>query len=220
MNVAKFEQLLQHTTHRDRADEVQAHVEREPEKLLPILLKHFCGVDRTTIGMASMVTGNLARKYPEWLQPYQERIYRASVQHFHPGPRRNAIRYFSELPVLLEEGHRIPEWVTSKDFLYCFPVGTTASKSRKKEGSGSLAYIEPELEGLLLDHILERIGDPQEIAAPKAFGMRVGQNLCLKYPDIAPELCTVIASAMEYGTSGVKNRGKKTLDLLNRLVDL
>ncbi|PHI19940.1 hypothetical protein CEQ90_10340 [Lewinellaceae bacterium SD302] len=217
MTKHQFEKLLYRTTHRHHSDECQAYVEQEPDKLLPVLLDHFCGTNPQTIGVASMVLGNLARVYPQWLQPHQERIFRASVAHFHPGPRRNAIRYFSELPVVLEADHPIPDWVTRKDFLYYLPLANNNPGRVAKHSQPPEAYVEPELEGLLLDHVLARIADPQETAAPKAFGMLVGQNLCLKYPEIAPELSAVIEEAIEYGTAGIKNRGKKTLILLEKL---
>lgn len=212
MSIEELEKLLTGKSYRPSSDLIQAAVAKNPTVLLPYLVDRFTGTKLEGIVITTMVLGNIARANPACMQPYQERLYKSSIAHFHPGVRRNVIRYFSEIPVLLEDDHPVPKWVKSKDFLYC------RSSKVLKQIRGPF-YIEPELEGYLLEHLIEIIADPQEIAAPKAFGMSLGKNLCLKYPEITNELIPVIEEAMKYGTAAVKNRGAKVVSLLERLIE-
>lgn len=210
MSPEEMEPLLLEKSYRKNADRIQGAVEADPEILLPYLTERFLSGRLEGGLITSMAWGNLARARPAWMQDYQERLYRASVFNAFPGIRRNVIRYFAEIPVLIEEDHLLPAGAKRKDFLYC----RSSQVEHQKNGPN---YVEPELEGLLLDHVISIIANPQEVVVPKAFGMQLATNLALKYPEIANELQPVVRQAMQYGTSGVKHRGKVALKLLSQL---
>lgn len=210
MTTKDIDRLLEEKIYRPNADRIQAATEAKPEQLLPYLINRFTSGKLEGITVLAMAVGNIARARPELMQPYQERMLNASMRRPHPSVRRNVLRYLCEIPVVLPDDHHVPDWVKRKDFCY-------VSSSHLAKGKQDRFYIEPELEGLILDHALAVIGDPQEVAAPKAFAMILGTNLCLKYPEISNEMVPIVSEAMKYGTAGVKHRGKVALKLLSQL---
>ena len=57
-----------------------------------------------------------------------------------------------------------------------------------------------------------------EPIAVKVFTMSVLFNICLKIPELAKELKLLIEDQMPYGSAGFKNRGKKIIQKLERLM--
>lgn len=55
------------------------------------------------------------------------------------------------------------------------------------------------------------IADPEEAIAVKAFSLTVLQNLSKQYPEILPELKTIIEDRWDYETPAFKSRAKKIL---------
>lgn len=81
-------------------------------------------------------------------------------------------------------------------------------------------YMEPipeEYEGEIYEKCFEYIADPKHPIAWKAFSMTVCRKIAVKYPELIPELKSVISDAIEYGSSGVKNRGKRELGNLEKI---
>lgn len=55
------------------------------------------------------------------------------------------------------------------------------------------------------------IPNPDEAIAVKAFSLTVLENLSKQYPEILPELKTIIEDRREYETAAFKSREKKIL---------
>ncbi len=200
-------QQLQEKLGRDQSDKVLQRILKDPEQF-PVLMDIFLGDDLTGITMAGMTLGNLARIKPAWLQKYQQRIYEVSRNPIHQSVRRNGIRYFSELPVIIEDDTPLPKWIKPKDFSYC---------RRSNAHHAQPAFILEDLEGHLLDLSLLLVADVNEPAAPRAFAIQICLNLMLKYPEIGHELAAAIEETMEHSTAGFKNRGRRALVLIKRL---
>jgi hypothetical protein len=58
------------------------------------------------------------------------------------------------------------------------------------------------------------VTNPQTPIAIKAFSMTVCENISKTYPELKSELILAIEDQMEFGSSGVKNRGQKILKKL------
>jgi hypothetical protein len=213
MTTKDIDRLLEEKIYRPNADLIQAATEARPEQLLPYLIDRFTSGKLEGITVLAMAVGNIARARPALIQPYQKRMLNASVRRPHPGVRRNVLRYLCEIPVLLDESNHVPSWVRKKDFKYKY-------SNRLVDKEQSPPYVEPKLEGLILDHALAVISDPQEVAAPKAFAMILGTNLCLKYPEISNEMRPIVSEAMKHGTPGVIHRGKLALKLMDLLIEV
>lgn len=67
------------------------------------------------------------------------------------------------------------------------------------------------LQGKLMDACFRFIADPQAPIAVKAFALTVLHNLSRQYPEILPELETIIRERMEFETAAFKSRAKKIL---------
>lgn len=210
MTIEELEERLRQKSYRENADRIQAAVLADPTTLLPYLTKRFLRGEAEGASITGMAWGNVARARPGLVQSWQEQLFRASVTNHRAGIRRNVIRYFSEIPVLLDDDHPIPKWVKRKDFFVC----RSSKLSSQRDGP---YYLEPELEGRLLDHLLSVVADPHAEAAPIAFGMQVLVNLALKYPDLTHECIPTIQEAGKHGTAGVKHRAKWAVALLERL---
>jgi hypothetical protein len=120
------------------------------------------------------------------------------------------LRYFCELPVLLEQEHRIPDWVRKKHFLYL----QSSSVNSKEQ-----CYLEPELEGELLDLSLQLIRDVKEPTANRAFAAYLAKNLCLTYPKLAIEVSGTQREYRKTGTRGFPHAAGTVIELLDRLMD-
>ena len=68
--------------------------------------------------------------------------------------------------------------------------------------------------GEIMNVCFHFISDPQEKVAVKAFSLTILQNLCLKYPEIAQELKTIIEDRWDYETAAFKSRAKRILKSL------
>ena len=55
--------------------------------------------DAKLVQRAAMVLGDLGRRHPEWLLPYQEQLVILADSPPHPAIPRPVLRYFSELPL-------------------------------------------------------------------------------------------------------------------------
>lgn len=53
--------------------------------------------------------------------------------------------------------------------------------------------------------------------ANHACSMNIASSICLKYPELSNELILVIEDLLPNGSPGVKNRGKKTIQLLRKI---
>ncbi|MEM9835785.1 MAG: hypothetical protein AAF828_04755 [Bacteroidota bacterium] len=204
-----LENFLAKKLGRKASDEAMNFVLDHPEKV-PDLIQAFAAGDPENITMVSMTLGNLARKAPHLLQLHQRRIYEVITFPVHPSVRRGGMRYFSELPILLEAEHQVPKWVKKKDFLYL-------QSSQLK--TGQPAFVIPDLEGPLFDLALEMVRTIDEPTASRVFGVYYAKNLCLKYPELAIELSGTIHEYRQTGTTGFVQMMKKVLTTLNRLVE-
>jgi len=73
-------------------------------------------------------------------------------------------------------------------------------------------------EAILFDHCLKFVADPKETIAVVAFSLGIIANICKKHPELKVEVIPVIEDLLQFTESaGVKNRGKKILNRLNRL---
>ena len=65
--------------------------------------------------------------------------------------------------------------------------------------------------GEMMTHCFNYIADPEETMAVKAFSLTALDNLSKLYPEILPELKTIIEDRWEYETPAFKSRGRKIL---------
>ncbi len=77
--------------------------------------------------------------------------------------------------------------------------------------------IPEKYEGKVLDRCFEFLNDNSQPIAIKAFSMTVVYNLSKKYPDIVPELKASIEALLPDGSAGIKSRGRKILNALNKI---
>lgn len=75
-----------------------------------------------------------------------------------------------------------------------------------------------ELHGTAMNLCFELLADPAETVAVRCFSMDILAALSVSYPDIQPELRTIIEDVMAYGqpTPGFSSKAKKILKLLRR----
>lgn len=71
--------------------------------------------------------------------------------------------------------------------------------------------IPEKYQGLLVEKCFEYLLSSSETIAVKAFSMTILHNVCKTYPELKSELKIVIEDAIQYGTPGIVNRGKKIL---------
>jgi hypothetical protein len=71
--------------------------------------------------------------------------------------------------------------------------------------------IPKKYQGKLMNLCFEYISDPQEKAAVKAFSLTVLDNLAKLYPEIKPELKTIIEERWDTETPAFRSRAKKIL---------
>jgi hypothetical protein len=65
--------------------------------------------------------------------------------------------------------------------------------------------------GEIMNRCFNYISDPQEKVAVKAFSLTILQRLSCEYPEIKPELRTIIDSRWDYETAAFRTRAKKLL---------
>ena len=65
-----------------------------------------------------------------------------------------------------------------------------------------------------MDICFEYISSPTEAIAVKAFALTILENLSKKYPEIKPELKTIIEDRWDYETAAFHSRAKKILKKL------
>lgn len=74
--------------------------------------------------------------------------------------------------------------------------------------------IPEKYQGQVMNLCFEYIADPQEKAAVKAFSLTVLENLSKLYPEIRPELKTIIEERMDTETAAFTSRARKILKKL------
>ena len=74
--------------------------------------------------------------------------------------------------------------------------------------------IPPRFQGQVMDICFEYISSPSEAIAVKAFALTILENLSKKYPEIKPELKTIIEDRWDYETAAFHSRAKKILKKL------
>lgn len=176
--------------------------------LLPELMETFFAGEEETIGMAGMVMGLVARAQPVLLQHYQRSIYEVCQDDPAPGVLRNGIRFFSELPVLVEDDFQPPPWLKRSEGLYL---------RRSEAIPGQQGWLDPSLEGLVLDWSLGLVDDHHAAVAARVFAMVVVQHMLPKYPEIASEVEVTVSERMDGATAGFRSRGRKLLAIINRM---
>ena len=79
--------------------------------------------------------------------------------------------------------------------------------------------IPEELKGEVMDACFSFICDVQEKAAVKAFSLMILEQLSKEYPEILPEIVTVIEERWQYETAAFHSRAKKILKKSKKLLD-
>jgi hypothetical protein len=74
--------------------------------------------------------------------------------------------------------------------------------------------IPKRFQGQVMDLCFEYIHSPTEMVAVKAFALTVLENLSKQYPEIKPELKTIIEDRWDYETAAFRSRAKKILKKL------
>ena len=97
MNIRQ--QLLKRNS-RANADVVIAHVTRNPEAIVELMVC-FLSDEVQVAQRASQVVGDIGRRNPELLKPWWDEMLQAAQQPIHDAIRRNVARYFSELDLTL-----------------------------------------------------------------------------------------------------------------------
>lgn len=78
--------------------------------------------------------------------------------------------------------------------------------------------IPEEIEGKLYELSLSFILENKEAIAVRAFSMKICERIAKRYPELIPELMDSIESVLPGASSGLKNRGKHTLDHLRKAI--
>lgn len=71
-----------------------------------------------------------------------------------------------------------------------------------------------EAQGRLLHYSWTCMMNMQAAVAPRVYGMTIAYRMVRAYPELAPELAQTLEKVIEYGSAGMKNRGKKILKWL------
>ncbi|RXK61854.1 hypothetical protein ESA94_02225 [Lacibacter luteus] len=71
--------------------------------------------------------------------------------------------------------------------------------------------IPEELKGDVMDCCFEFISNPKEATAVKAFSLTVLQNLSQEFPEILPEIVTIIETRWEHESAAFKSRARKMM---------
>lgn len=81
------------------------------------------------------------------------------------------------------------------------------------------ADLPEDLLGLAAEICFTYLDDPKEAIAVRIFSMTVCYNICLKEPDLAHELKIILEDHIPHGSTGFKNRGKKILTKLKKILN-
>ncbi len=76
------------------------------------------------------------------------------------------------------------------------------------------AKIPKRYHGKLMNSCFRFIGDPAEAIAVKAFSLTILDNLSIDYPEIQPEIKTIIEERWAFETPAFRSRAKKILSKL------
>ncbi|MBT8189310.1 MAG: hypothetical protein HKN67_06770 [Saprospiraceae bacterium] len=76
--------------------------------------------------------------------------------------------------------------------------------------------IPEELEGILYELCFNYLLDTKQSIAIRVFSMTVLGRIAHRYPELVPELISVIEEFLPHGSAGFKSRGKKVLKRLRR----
>jgi len=77
--------------------------------------------------------------------------------------------------------------------------------------------IPESLHGQVMNACFDFLADPNENIAVRCFSMTVLGNLATIYPEIKPELSTILEDQLEHGASaGFRSRAVKTIKLMSR----
>ncbi len=76
--------------------------------------------------------------------------------------------------------------------------------------------IPEDLQGILFDYAMEKLLNPQSMAAIQAHSMTIAYHIAKDIPELKTELKAVIEDQMEYNSAAFKSRGKRILKQLNR----
>lgn len=74
--------------------------------------------------------------------------------------------------------------------------------------------IPQKFQGQVMDLCFDYINSPTEAIAVKAFALTILDNLSQQYPEIKPELKTIIEDRWDYETAAFRSRAKKILKRL------
>jgi hypothetical protein len=70
-------------------------------------------------------------------------------------------------------------------------------------------------QGKLMDRCFHFISDPEEAIAVKAFSLTILENLSVTYPEIRPEIKSIIEARWEFETPAFHSRARKILKKLD-----
>ena len=76
--------------------------------------------------------------------------------------------------------------------------------------------IPEDLLGEAADICFGYVTNPAEAVAVRCFSMTVCWNICLRVPELMPELKAALEDWLDHGTAGFKSRGKKILAAIAR----
>ncbi len=90
---------------------------------------------------------------------------------------------------------------------------TNAHPAARRNIVRLLQFVEipKRLHGKLMDICFQFINNPEEAIAVKAFSLTILSNLAEIYPEIIPEIKTVIESRLEFETPAFRSRARKFL---------
>ena len=74
-----------------------------------------------------------------------------------------------------------------------------------------------DLLGLAAELCFSFLNDPNEAIATRVFSMSVCYNICVKEPELVPELIEILEYHLPHGSTGFKNRGNKILKKLRQI---
>ena len=73
-------------------------------------------------------------------------------------------------------------------------------------------------QGLAAERAFAFLGSADEPIAVRAFSMTVLFNIGKEQPDLLPELRLMIEDLLPYGSPGIKSRGRRTIQAIDKLL--
>lgn len=101
-----------------------------------------------------------------------------------------------------------------RELIQCLEDQTHPAVSRNAYRVLQFVNIPEEYEGILFELCARDLSNPKSPVAIKVFCMTVAYNICLRHPDLKPELKLLIESGLEHSTAGYRSRSRKLLKLL------